>query len=280
MTAVAHAPEATPSPALRVGGSSFYLAMRLLGREQREAMFAIYSFCRAVDDVADGDAPRETRLAQLSDWRRRIDDLFKGRATGLDDLRRAVVRYGLLKQDFLAMIEGMEMDARADIRAPSLEDLEYYCDRVACSVGRLSVRVFGLDQPQGDDLAHHLGTALQLANILRDIDEDAEIGRLYLPKEALDIAGITTRDPCTVVNDPKVGAACEFLVPLIQQHFRKADEIMLRSPRYAVRAPKIMSEVYQKIFKTMVERGWLPPRSRVRLKKLVLVWIALRHAFS
>src|SRR5690349_6521073 len=158
-----------PTPAARAGGSSFYFAMRILPREQREAMFEIYSFCKSVDDIADGNAPRASRLQQLAEWRARIDALCRGGVTaGLESLAQMVARFSLRKDDFLAVIEGMEMDASEDIRAPSLERLDYYCDRVASAVGRLSVRVFGMDEQGGIVLAHHLGRALQLTNILRD----------------------------------------------------------------------------------------------------------------
>ena len=96
----------------------------------------------------------------------------------------------------------MEMDVPQDIRAPDLATLDLYCDRVASAVGRLSVRVFGLPEDDGILLAHHLGRALQLTNILRDIDEDAGIGRLYLPREALLQAGIASDDPLMVISDP------------------------------------------------------------------------------
>ena len=171
----------SPSVAARASGSSFYLAMRILPRDQRQAMFEIYSFCRAVDDVADGDAPRAEKRDQLAQWRRTIDALYDGQAiAGLDGLAQAIKQFALRKDDFLAVIDGMEMDAVEDIRAPALETLDLYCDRVASAVGRLSVRVFGLEEADGVKLAHHLGRALQLTNILRDIDEDAGIGRLYL----------------------------------------------------------------------------------------------------
>ena len=130
----------------RAGGSSFYLAMRILKRDQREAMFEIYSFCRQVDDIADSDAPHQQRVAQLSVWRQNIDALYSGRIPPrLDRLAKAITRFDLRKEDFLAVINGVEMDARADIRAPSMNVLELYCDRVASAVGRLSVRVFGMN---------------------------------------------------------------------------------------------------------------------------------------
>src|SRR6185503_20221971 len=95
---------------------------------------------------------------------------------------------------------------------PVLKELELYCDRVASAVGRLSVRVFGMDDSDGKALAHHLGRALQLTNILRDIDEDADLGRLYLPREALTLAAIECSDPKIVAADSRLGAACAYLV--------------------------------------------------------------------
>ncbi|HXX09365.1 MAG TPA: presqualene diphosphate synthase HpnD [Pseudolabrys sp.] len=266
--------------ASRAGGSSFYLAMRILKREQREAMFEIYSFCRQVDDIADSDAPHPQRVTGLSEWRRNIDALYSGRnAPGLDGLAKTIVRFDLRKADFLAVIDGVEMDARADICAPSMEELDLYCDRVASAVGRLSVRVFGMNDTEGQSLAHHLGRALQLTNILRDIDEDAEVGRLYLPREALQLADIDTRDIQSVLSNPRLGIACAFIVDRARAHFAKADEIMANCPRQVVRAPKIMGAVYRQMLEYMVSRGWLRPRNRVHVNKSHLLWIALRHAF-
>jgi phytoene synthase len=269
------------SPASRrAGGSSFYLAMRILSREKRDAMFEVYSFCRDVDDIADEDRPRPQRLALLSEWRKNIDALYSGGVPdGLERLAKVIARFGLHKDDFLAVIDGVEMDARADIQGPSLKELELYCDRVACAVGRLCVRIFGMNDADGKALAHHLGRALQLTNILRDIDEDAAVGRLYLPKEALALANIETTDPTAVASSPQIGAACAFIVERAREHFTKANEIMSASPRQVVRAPKIMGAVYRQMLEDMVSRGWAPPRNRVHVNKSYLLWIALRHAF-
>jgi len=143
-------------------GSSFYAAMRILPRDQREAMFQIYSFCRQVDDIADSDGPRPERLAALQQWRDDIDALYQGHPPSrLQDYAASVKRFGLKREDFLAIVDGMEMDVPQDIRAPDLATLDLYCDRVASAVGRLSVRVFGLPEGDGISLAHHLGRALQ-----------------------------------------------------------------------------------------------------------------------
>jgi len=223
--------------------------------------------------------PRPQRLELLSAWRQNIDALYSGNAPiGLERLARAISRFGLRKDDFLAVIDGVEMDARADIQGPSLKELELYCDRVACAVGRLCVRIFGMNDTDGKSLAHHLGYALQLTNILRDIDEDAAVGRLYLPREALKLAGIESTDPKAVVSNPQLGAACAFIVERARGHFAKANEIMSGRPRRVVRAPKIMGAVYREMLEGMVSRGWTPPRNRVRVNKPYLLWIVLRHA--
>ena len=271
---------ANPGYGTTASGSSFYAAMRILPRAQREAMFQIYSFCRQVDDIADSDGPREARLAALQQWRDDIDALYRGHPPArLRDYVASVRSFDLQREDFLAIVDGMEMDVPQDIRAPDLATLDLYCDRVASAVGRLSVRVFGLARDDGVLLAHHLGRALQLTNILRDVDEDAGIGRLYLPREGLLDAGITVTDPLQVMSDPALAKVCGPLVERARAHFEKADEVMARNPRRAVRAPRIMSKYYHAILELLVERGFAPPRTPVRLNKMARIAIVLRYAF-
>ena len=181
----------TDSNESQASGSSFYAAMRVLPQAERDAMFAIYAFCRKVDDIADdpGPTPAERREA-LDAWRADLAALYAGvPPERTQALVEPVRRFGLRQEDFLAVIDGMQMDVDADIVAPDFATLDLYCDRVASAVGRLSVCIFGMDEAPGIELAHHLGRALQLTNILRDLDEDAAIGRLYVPSEALDEAG-------------------------------------------------------------------------------------------
>jgi phytoene synthase len=254
--------------------------MRILPRAQREAMFEIYSFCRQVDDIADSSGPRDQRRAELDRWRADIDALYAGRPVPRTQGMAAPLRdFGLRREDFLAIIDGMEMDVVADIRAPDDATLESYCDRVASAVGRLSVRVFGMEERDGVALAHHLGRALQLTNILRDLDEDAAFGRLYLPGEALRDAGITSTDPATVLASPTLDKACARVVARARVHFARADEIMAQSPRRTVRAPRIMGEAYRLILDGLVARGWLAPRQPIHLPRARLLWIIMRHAF-
>ena len=261
-------------------GSSFYTAMRILPEAQREAMFAVYGFCRAVDDIADdrGPAGAADRLAALDRWRADIAAMCAGHAPAhLGPLALATRRYRLAREDFEAVIDGMAMDAERDIRAPDWATLDLYCDRVASAVGRLSVRIFGLAEAPGVALAHHLGRALQLTNILRDIDEDASIGRLYLPREALTAAGVTTEDPLEAAADPKLAAACVEVAARAREHFDKAEAVMGAAPRAAVKAPRLMAAAYGSILDRMMKEGFAPPRRRAKASRLRLIGALLRY---
>jgi presqualene diphosphate synthase len=267
------------SAATRARGSSFYAAMRIMPRAQREAMFEIYGFCRAVDDIADEPRPHEVRINQMQRWRADIDAIYSGSpAPHTHGLARAVRTFDLSREDFRAVIDGMEMDVVSTICAPDFATLDLYCDRVASAVGRLSVRVFQMEKQAGLALAYHLGRALQLTNILRDLDEDAALGRLYLPKEALLEANITTTEPTAVLSSPNIGSACAFVVALAERHFAEAEAVMAHSPRWTVRTPRIMSAAYRLLLARMIARGWQAPRERVRLGRRQLLRILLQYA--
>ncbi|MBV8592986.1 MAG: presqualene diphosphate synthase HpnD [Caulobacteraceae bacterium] len=263
-------------------GSSFYAAMRLMPRAEREAMFAVYAFCRKVDDIADEPGPtRDERRALLDGWRADIEALCAGGPGGQAVfLAQHVARFGLAREDFLAVIDGMAMDVERAIVAPPFAELELYCDRVASAVGRLSVRVFGMDHAEGLDLARHLGLALQFTNILRDLDEDAAAGRLYLPAEALDGAGLATGAPATVVDDPRVDRACRWLAERAHAHYRAAETVMRRARQGRLRAPRLMAAVYGALLRRMEAEGWAPPCRRARLGKAALAWIVLTRGLA
>jgi len=266
----------------RASRSSFYTAMKLMAKPQREAMFAIYAFCRAVDDIADdGRGTRKERLAALDEWRDAIEALYRGeKPPQTRFLEQSVARYRLDKGDFLTVIDGMQMDVDEDIRAPDLATLDLYCDRVASAVGRLSVKVFGMEHGPGIALAHHLGRALQLTNIVRDIDEDAAVGRLYLPREYLAQAGIVTREPNEAIADARIDTACRSVAVLAHEHYRAAGKLLAQNPKGHLRAPRLMHAVYSAILSKMEAQGWLPPRQRAKLGRGELLLILLRHGLN
>ena len=263
----------------KVAGSSFYAAMKVMPPGERAGMFAIYAFCRAVDDIADdlvGERPE--RAAALDAWRADLDGLYAGGDPGQASfLVQAVADFKLEKADFLAVIDGMAMDVAGDIVGPDAATLDLYCDRVASAVGRLSVKVFGMETAAGIELSHHLGRALQLTNILRDIDEDAGIGRLYLPREALQAAGVSTTDPVAAIADPRIDGVCRLVAAQALGHYASADRVMAAARQGQLRAPRLMGAVYGRILKRMQVEGWIPPRRRVSLGKVEKLWVLARY---
>ena len=266
-------PETTPAALQKkVSGSSFYAGMRVLPKAEREAMYAVYGFCRIVDDIADEPGDEAERAAELAAWRADIETLYAGGPPGRAALvAEAVHRFGLDKADFLAVIDGMAMDLAADIRWPDFATLDLYCDRVASAVGRLSVRIFGMERDTGIALAHHLGRALQFTNILRDIDEDAEIGRVYLAREHLEAAGVALDTPAHVACDPGIDAAARALAAKAQVHYREAQAILARRPKGHLLAPRLMAAVYAPILHRMEATGWHRPRTRISVNKVALL---------
>ena len=269
-----------PAPRAPIArGSSFYLAMRILPRERRQAMYEVYAFCRAVDDIADDGGARAGRIAMLDRWRADLARLYAGKGTTAltEGLAVPIKTFGLKQEDFLAVIAGMKMDVRRDIKAPDWEALDLYCDRVASAVGRLSIKVFGIEEEKGRVLSHHLGRALQMTNILRDLDQDAEMGRLYLPREVLANAGIADQDIAKVLAHPRLSDACSALVTRARRHFAEASGVMKRCDRGSVRSPRIMASVYRALLERLVSRGWNAPRAAVGPSKLQFLWAVLLY---
>ena len=264
---------------VEAAGTSFYWAMRLLPQHRRNAMYAVYAFCREVDDIADGERPVEYKIAALAAWREEIDALYAGhpRHVVAKALRKPAVRYDLCRRDFLAIIDGMEMDARADIRAPDLAMLDLYCARVASSVGHLSVQVFGDPSDAAHAVADSLGRALQLTNILRDLHEDAGRGRLYLPREILELHGIRGTDPKAVLGHPALPAVCREVAAIAEEHFQSSVRAMESCSRRAMRPAAVMAAIYHATLSALLRSEWRDPATRVSVSKPLKLWLVLRH---
>lgn len=260
-------------------GTSFFWGMRVLPRPRREAMFAIYAFCREVDDIADGTLSTSAKLEELGAWRDEVEALYAGRPSFLTTLalQEPVARFDLPESEFHAMIDGMEMDALERMRAPGLQELERYCRCVAGAVGMLSVRVFGARGPRADDGAVALGEALQLTNILRDLTEDAARGRLYLPRELLEANGIATSDPAAVLADPALPAVCDALAERAEARFAEAERWLAMNRKSEVRPALIMMHIYRPTLARLRARGWRDLDRSVRPGRVTRLWIAFRH---
>jgi len=261
------------------GKSSFYWAMRLLPRDQRDAMFALYGYCRLLDDIADGDAPADTRRAKLATMRGALAALFEA-GVALDPtlkaLKPAIERYGLPRAELEALIDGMEMDVNGPLTAPRLAELRLYCRRVAGAVGLLAVRIFG--RPEAEALAIALGEALQLTNILRDVAEDAALGRLYLPAEALHAAGMAAHTPRAVLTHPALPRACAMVAELAEEEYAKAEAELARLGRRRLFPALVMMATYRLLLTRLMRAKWRYPEHPPRIGRLMRLAIALKVA--
>ncbi|MCB2096958.1 MAG: presqualene diphosphate synthase HpnD [Parvularculaceae bacterium] len=268
---------------VRRSGTSFGAGMAILPKKRREAMYAIYAFCREVDDIADDDGlTREERRGGLSEWREEIARLYEGRPefpTGVA-LLEPVRAFDLPKNEFLMMIEGMEMDADGPIIAPSMETLLAYTRRVAGAVGQLSMPVFGAPKGAASDrFALSLGDALQLTNILRDVAEDAAIGRLYLPAELLEKHG-APKDPARIVGATGLSGVASDLGDIARGKFADAREALKDLDWRTVRPALLMMGVYEAYFTKMEKRGWALTGAPVTMSKLEKLAIAARCSLA
>lgn len=277
----------TPSPATachhhtagKAVQSSFYWAMRLMPKVQREAMFVVYGFCREVDDIADGTEAVDTKLNRLADWRTSVETLYTD-AKPREDLfclHHVVETYGLNKADLIAVIDGMEMDARDQVRIKDAAEFDLYMDRVASAVGRLSDKVFGVEGGEADRLAHHLGRGLQITNILRDLREDADRGRLYLPLSLLEEVGIETGRPEEVLAHPELHSVLDKLARQARDHFSQSQDALSHLDKAKTRPPRIMMAVYERVLNRLEARGLANSHISVRLPKWQKLWLALYH---
>jgi len=264
-------------------GTSFFWAMRLLPGPKRDAMFAIYAFCREVDDIADDPGAPADKLAGLAEWREEIDRLYRGESSTPVTIALAgpVDEYDLPKKVFCEIIAGMEIDAAAPFRIADMNELESYCDKVACAVGRLSTRVFGIEESLGEAAAVALGQALQLTNILRDLREDAEIDRLYVPRELLESHGIgNSTTAWAALDHPAFGAACEELAVIAEGRYREAESALAACDSRMMRPAIVMMHVYRGLFRRLRRRGWNRPGDRVSVPIWQKLWILCRYGLT
>lgn len=238
----------------RQSASNLALAFVLLPKAKREAMSALYAFCREVDDVADEDAaPVAQRRARLAEWREDIRRAAEGGAPVLAvnrELQPVIARYRLPLAHFEELIRGVEMDLDIQ-RYQTYADLEQYCYRVASVVGLLSIEIFGYQNPSCRDYAVHLGQALQLTNILRDVRVDAERGRVYLPLSELQRHGVAPEEILRFEYSDRFARVAEDAANLARKHFALARQILAPEDRRAMIAAQLMGSVYWRLLRQL-----------------------------
>ncbi len=245
---------------VKKSGTSFFWSMRLLPKAKRNAMYTIYAFFRHIDDIVDGDKDIGEKLELIAAWRQELDNIYDKKTPATEIGRRIYkncMRFKLPKSEFIRLIDSITMDLPNPVQAPSLTQLDRYCRGVAGVPGSLSLRIFGVeDEALIEKLATTLGNALQLTNILRDVKEDAQADRLYIPREYLDKAGIDATDPLTVVVNKNLAVAREELAKTAAQNYAEAYELIKKLDKKAARPVLMIANIYKHYFDIMQNRGW------------------------
>lgn len=263
---------------MSASNSSFYWPMRLLPARRRNAAFAVYAFCRAADDAADGQAPPAVRRARLSALRIELARIYREPTGHPEPLAAAVAAFDLPQDAFDAILDGMATDLDGPVIAPDLAALELYCAQVAGAVGRLLVRIFADDRREADDrFALALGEALQLTNILRDVAEDAALGRLYLPREVLTAAGVPLH-PAAALACPRLPEACRLLAARAEERYDAAIKLLPQVGRRRMWAAVAMMAGYRRLLARLHAQGWTAEGERPRLSRWESAFITLRAA--
>ena len=260
--------------------TNFYYAFVFLPEEKRLAIEAVYAFARRGDDVADsGLEPREASAA-LARYRQLLDACYSGDASHLDSpelraLAEAIRRFNIPRQPFEDLILGLEMDL-SGARYPTFEDLSLYCYRVASTIGLICIEIFGYQNPRTRDYAVNLGKALQLVNILRDVQRDAQRGRIYIPQEDLERFGVRSGELLAgAYNDPFI-ELMQFECDRARHHFDLARQMLPPEDRQSMKAAEIMAAIYWEILKRIQKRRYNVFGKRVRVPRPLKLWTALK----
>lgn len=268
---------------VKKSGSSFFWSMRLLPKAKREAMYTIYAFCRHIDDIVDGPMPMQEKQDLLRAWREEIENIYNKVPT--TDIGRRIykncMRFHLPKSEFLKLIDSISMDVPQPLQAPKMTDFLKYCRGVAGVPGNLSLRIFGCqDEQLIEELATSLGNALQITNILRDIKEDAQSDRLYIPQEYLEKAEISSKNPNEVITNKNLSVAREELAKMAAEDYAKASQIIPFLDKKAARPVRAIAAIYKKYFDLMQNRGWEIISPKPNISKFNKFSLALRAYFG
>ncbi len=263
--------------------TSFYYSFLVLPREKREAIVAVWDFCRAVDDAVDAEPEAERAAAELQRWRKELATCFDGGRPATrqgSSLQPFIARFGLPRRPFEDLIEGVEMDV-GDRRYRTFDDLYQYCLRVASAVGLICIEIFGYRDQRVRGYAVELGVALQLTNILRDVAKDLERGRVYLPLEDLDRFGCGEDDLRAEVARAGRGVGSEQVRALLAHQAGRARDYYARAraalppgERRRLVAAEIMGEIYFGILRRIERAGYDVFSQVIRVPRPVRAWIA------
>jgi phytoene synthase len=278
-------PEAYCTSQVNRSRSSFRLGFLLLNSERRQAIHALYAFCREVDDIVDDATDSGSASEQLNRWRDEIRALYKGQPSHpvTVALLPAIRGYQLSQNHFLAIIEGMEMDLQKS-RYANFDELYSYCYRAAGAVGLLAAAIFGFKDPHTEEYAEAMGIALQLTNILRDVGEDLARGRIYIPQDELSRFGLNDN----TLSDPNYHAELTALLQFQQQrareYYHKALTLLPAVDRKAQLSGLAMGAIYHALLNEIVHQNYPVLNRKVRIttfqKLLAITQYMLRRRYD
>jgi len=252
----------------RRSGSSFASAFWMLPKKKRNALHAIYAFCRLADDIADDPEIAGDRTALLARWREELDDAFRGKAqhavgVALSD---AIESYRFPEQVFVDLLDGVEFDL-AEEPIETFDDLRLYCYRVASTVGLLVVRILGFENPRSLEFAETLGIAVQLTNVLRDVGDDASTGRIYLPDDELVRFGVSAESILAGQMTEELQLMLSFNAKRAASYYERAEELLPDEDRRALRPATAMGRIYRALLDELIERQFPCFEQPVRISK-------------
>lgn len=263
-------------------GSSFYYSFLFLPSDKRQAITALYAFCREVDDIADECQEAQTALIKLNWWRDEIARLYQHQPQHpvSQALLPAIQTYGLVQEHFYEILDGMQMDLQQQ-RYQNFAQLQLYCYRVASVVGLLSAQIFGYQHRKTLKYAHDLGMAFQLTNIIRDVGEDARRGRIYLPLDELRQFQVSETDILHGHQSDKIQACMQFQIARARQFYQKARAQLPAEDRAAQRTGLMMAAIYQSLLDEIEQDGAQKVLiSRTSLTPLRKFWLAWKTYLS
>lgn len=249
----------TAAPAER--GSNFFLGFLFLPRKKRDALSSVYAYCRLIDDIVDsGSLDKQEACQQLDFWRGEIDRVYSGAPSHPVGarLRDAVRDFPLPKEAFLDMIRGCAMDLE-NARYETFQDLESYLQGVACSVGRLSVEIFGYQYTPRErmrEFARLFGYAFQLTNIIRDVGADLELGRVYLPESDMRAAGYSRERLILRDHSPEFDRLMETLYQRARGFYQRARNLVDFRDRPSLVPAEVMAHVYEALLEDIRAGGF------------------------
>jgi len=265
-------------------GRTVFWGMQFLPKAKREALYTLLAFVRHLEDVVESPVALAEKQEILSMWREEMDNIFERRVPATDIGRRIYkncMRFKLPKAEFLNLVDSISANIDNPLKAPTLKQLSGYCRGVGGMTGSLSLRVFGCtDEQTIRELSTSLGLAVQITNILLNVKEDAQNGRLYIPQELLEKAGISATDPKSVVVDKNLAAARRELARIAAENYRKVYEIFEKQEKTTARPIRLITDLYRKYFDIMEKRGWEIISPKPRVSKWCKLRILLKNLLS